>query len=133
MSSLPPSIPETLTNCCQALEDKQAKAIRILYLGAKSSLTDYYLIATGNSLPHLKALSQAVKVSLHQDKIMLNGLDNRLESGWLVIDAYSFMVHLFTQEQRDYYDLENLWKDAHEVAMRADVKTGQPLLNNYQQ
>ena len=125
MSNPPLPLPEALTNCCQALEDKQAKAIRILYLGAKSSLTDYYLIATGNSLPHLKALSQAVRVSLNQDKVMLNGLDNRLESGWLVIDAYSFMVHLFTQEQRDYYDLENLWKDAQEIVMSTAIKTGQ--------
>ena len=119
--SLPPT-PEEIVHCYQALDEKKALSIRTLYLGSKSSITDYYIIATGNSFPHLKALSQAVREALRRDNIFLNGLENELESGWLVVDAYLFMVHLFTQEQRDYYQLETLWKDAEEVFIKPAVK-----------
>ena len=91
---------------------KKAADIRILYLGEKSSLTDYYVIATGLSPPHLKALYQAVQETLKNSGFSVIGAEARQESGWIIIDASDCVVHLFTQEQRDYYQLEALWKDA---------------------
>lgn len=104
-----------LTACCEALEDKKAEDLRILHLGDISSITDYYVIATGNSAPHLKALKKGIEDALKQKGIKLGGIQEDSASGWLVVDAYDFMVHLFLPEQREHYALEALWKDAQEV------------------
>ena len=76
-----------------------------------SSVTDYYLIATGTSNPHLRALSEVVLETLQAsgESAVVSGAGD--QSGWVVVDAYDFMVHLFTREMRDYFNLEGLWKD----------------------
>lgn len=101
---------------CNALEDKKAEDLRILHLGERSSITDYYVIASGNSTPHLKALKNNLVQALKEKGIQINAADDNAESGWLVIDAFDFMVHLFLPEQREHYGLEALWKDAEAVA-----------------
>ena len=101
---------------CNALEDKKAEDLRILHLGERSSITDYYVIASGNSTPHLKALKNNLVQALKEKGISINAADDNAESGWLVIDAYDFMVHLFLPEQRAHYGLEALWKDAEAMA-----------------
>ena len=106
------STPAIIEACCSALDAKKAENIRALYLGENSSLTDYYIIAIGNSPPHLKALSESIKLALKEANWETIQLDAQADSGWIVIDAFDFMVHLFTQEQYDYYRLEDLWKDS---------------------
>ena len=103
---------EILKACCEALEDKKAADVTLLFLGEKSSITDYFLIATGNSEPHLKALWISVQKKLKELKVHMIGSQAEPQSGWIVIDAFDFMVHLFLPEQRDMYRLEALWKDA---------------------
>lgn len=105
-----------LIAACHALEDKKAEDLRILHLGERSSITDFYLIASGTSTPHLKALRNNLVQALKEKGITINAADDNAESGWLVIDAYDFMVHLFLPEQREHYGLEALWKDAETVA-----------------
>lgn len=98
--------------CCQALDDTKADNILVLYLGEKSSITDYYIIASGMSKPHLKALSRTVDEILDARKVEPLIIDSEPNSGWVVVDAFDFMVHLFIPELREYYNLESLWKDA---------------------
>ncbi len=103
--------------CAQALEDKKAEDVRILDVTGKSTVTDYLLIATGTSEPHLRALRKAVESTLKENAIHTIGFDRTESSGWLVVDGFDFMVHLFTEDKRDYYNLEHLWKDAQRVEM----------------
>ncbi|HQU09696.1 MAG TPA: ribosome silencing factor, partial [Opitutales bacterium] len=88
----------------QALLDKKALDVRILDLTGKSSITDYFVIATANSEPHLRALRKAVEdvVKGHTKTV---GIDYQPLSGWLVVDAYQFMVHLFVEDKRELYGL----------------------------
>lgn len=109
------SVLETLTTCCRALDDKKAADIRVLHLGEKSSITDYYIIASGTSEPHLKALKNAVEQALKSENISVLGVQSDPGSGWVVVDAYDVMIHLFNPEQRQHYSIEALWKDAGEV------------------
>lgn len=102
---------------CDALLDKKAEDIRLLYFGEKSSLTDCFVIATGNSNPHLKALRDNVEKTLKEKGIELFSKDRFQPSGWLVIDAIDFVVHLFSQEQRENYAIEQLWKDADQISV----------------
>jgi len=106
---------EEIKMCCRTLEDKKALDLKVLYLGEKSSVTDYFIIATGNSEPHIKAMHNALVVALKELKVSVLGTQANIASGWLVIDAFDFIVHLFTAEMRDYYGLESLWKDGQQI------------------
>ena len=103
---------ENLAACCEALLEKKAEDLRILYFGEKSPLTDCFLIATGTSNPHLKALRDNVEKVLKERDVELLSKDRFNPNGWLVLDAIDFVVHLFSAEQREHFALEDLWKDA---------------------
>jgi ribosome-associated protein len=115
---IPKEKAELLSNLkisCDALLDKIGEDLNLLYFAAKSTLTDCFIIATGNSNPHIKALRDNVEKTLKENKVELFSKDRFQPSGWLVIDAIDFVVHIFSQEQRDNYAIEQLWKDADEI------------------
>ena len=107
-----PELRKNLRIACEALLDKKAMDLKLLYFGDTSPLTDCFIIATGTSDPHLKALRDNLEKTLKERKIELFSRDRFQPSGWLVLDAIDFVVHLFSKEQRENYALENLWKDA---------------------
>lgn len=103
--------------CCRALDDKKASDLRVLDVSEQSSITDYLVLATGTSEPHLRALRVELEKALDSAKAHIVGMESGSGSGWIVIDAFDVMVHLFSAEHRDHYGLENLWKDAVEVSV----------------
>jgi ribosome-associated protein len=100
-----------------ALRDKKAENIRILDVGEKSSITDYIILATGTSDPHLKAMKAELDRALKVAGVALIGEDREIGSGWVIIDAFDFMIHLQTEPMRSFYCLDQLWKDAPELTM----------------
>ena len=112
---------EQVRACCRALDDKKADDLVVLDLRERSSITDYFIIASGKSSPHLKALQNNLRETLKKRNIEVLGVDLDAESGWVVVDAFDFMVHLFNPEMREYYRLENLWKDSPRVAVEEIV------------
>lgn len=106
------SLQELVQACCRALDEKKAEDIKILYLGPKSSVADYFVIATGTSNPHLRGLRIALEKELDSRGETILGMDMNTDSGWAVVDADVIIFHLFTEEMRHRYALENLWKDA---------------------
>ncbi len=105
-----------LRNLITALEDKKADNLKLLHVGGLSDITDYLVLATGNSEPHLRALRIETEKVLDAAKVKIAGMDSGgFNSGWTVVDAYQIMVHFFTAEQRENYALDKLWKDAVEV------------------
>ena len=107
---------QNLQVACQALLDKKAENLKLLYFGDESPLTDCFIIATGTSDPHLKALRNNLEVVLKENHIETLSKDRFQPGGWLVLDAIDFVVHLFSEEQRDNYALEQLWKDADQLS-----------------
>lgn len=104
---------ELLKKLVRALDDKKVGDLRVLKVSAKSTITDYLVLATGNSEPHLRALRIEVERVLDEAKQPIAGMEaGTYGSGWTVVDAYQIMTHLFTPEQRENYALEKLWKDA---------------------
>ncbi|HAD22042.1 MAG TPA: ribosome silencing factor [Opitutae bacterium] len=117
-SVLPDSKSELRQNlhlACEALLDKKAEDLQLLYFGDNSPLTDCFLIATGTSDPHLKALRNNLEAVLKENKIETLSKDRFQPGGWLVLDAIDFVIHLFSKEQRENYALEHLWKDAEQL------------------
>ena len=100
-----------------AIEDKKGEAIRVLDVRETSSITDYIVLATGTSNPHLKALKAGLDKALSQAGVQLLGADREIGSGWVVVDAFDFMVHLQTEEMRDLYRLDYLWRDSDPVEL----------------
>ena len=107
--------------CTNVLEDRKAEDLLVLDVREQSSITDFFIIATATSGPHMRAMLNELERALKAEKVHLVGVDAEAGSGWAVIDAFDVMVHLFTSENRSHYRLESLWKDAQGVGLD-DVK-----------
>src|SRR5687768_14966402 len=103
--------------CCRVLDEKKAGELAVLDVSAQSSITDYLVLATATSEPHLRALRVELEKALDAARIRIVGMETAQESGWLVIDAFDVMVHLFLKDPRERYGLERLWRDATEVSV----------------
>ncbi len=106
---------DPLRACCEALDDKKAKDILVLHFGAEGSIADDFILATGTSEPHLRALVKAVETALSEQGREYASSTRGVRSGWMVIDAYDFIIHVFTDEMRRFYNLEGLWRDARRI------------------
>ena len=105
---------ELALEAAKALEERLGKDIRILDVREVSNLTDYCVVASGTSAPHLKALTTEVQHTMKQHGVPArrSGLP---ESGWVVVDCLHAVIHIFAPEARGYYAIEDLWKGAKEV------------------
>jgi ribosome-associated protein len=106
----------------QALDGKKAEDLRVLDVSELSSITDYLVLATGTSEPHLRALRIELERILDDNKARILSVDTTKGSGWTVVDAFEVMVHLFTPENRDKYRMELLWRDASELSLAKLLK-----------
>ena len=107
-----------IKKCWKALDEKKAENLKVLDVRGKSPITNYFIIATATSEPHMKALAAELEKTLKQTGVQAIGRDYKTESGWAVVDAFDFMAHIFLPEQRGLYGIESLWKDAEEVKMK---------------
>ena len=94
------------------LDEKKAWNVTALDMRDISSTSDYFIIANGSNKPHLKALQESL-LSFYKEKGLVKIIKTGTsESGWMIVDVDGIMVHLFDEELRDYYNLEDLWNDA---------------------
>lgn len=98
-----------------ALESKKGADLEILDVRKVSSITDYYVMATGNSAPHIKALADEVEAALKKTKVRCYRRSGTPDSGWVALDYLDAVIHVFSREARDYYGLSALWSDAPRV------------------
>jgi ribosome-associated protein len=92
---------------------KKAEEIVILDLRGLSNFTDYFVICSGTSKPHLKAIRTEVKTRLREDSsVSARSVDGEPESQWMVLDYGDVIVHIFHRSRRDFFALEDLWSDA---------------------
>ena len=85
----------------------------LLDLRGISIITDFFVLGSGNNHRHLKAVARTVIDAADvRRRVGVRDLESQAKSGWIVLDLGDVVVHLFTIEQRDYYDLEGLWQDA---------------------
>ena len=96
----------------KALDAKKGQNIKLLKIDRVSSLADYFLICTGTSNTHVKTLCDYAEYTLEQLGEPMLGREGHRGNSWELLDFGSIVVHVFTQEQRKFYDLERLWGDA---------------------
>ena len=91
------------------MDSKLAEDIKVFDVRNKSSVTDFYIVATGNSAPHLKALVSESYRHMKNAKVKSLRSSGDPESGWMVVDFIDVVVHIFSREARAYYAIEKLW------------------------
>lgn len=99
----------------ERLEDKKALNVTVLDVSAISSVADYFIVASGNSAPHLRALGDDLQFGLKKEGILCFRRAGDWDSGWVVLDYVDVIIHVFLQETREYYGIEDLWKQAPRV------------------
>jgi ribosome-associated protein len=109
---------ELLKLVCRALDDKKAEEIVVLDVSKQSSITNYLVLATGTSQPHLRALRIELDRIMKDTGTAVIGVDSGDASGWTVIDTFDVMIHVLTPEHRAKYRLETLWGDAEPVNVK---------------
>lgn len=105
--------------CAWHAGNRKGEDIAILDVAAISSITDFFVIITGTSEPHLRAIRDEVRDQLQVDESLKpRAEDGSLETGWLVLDYFDVIVHVMTKDARQRYGLESLWGDAPRVSPR---------------
>ena len=105
--------------CRELADNKKAEDIVVLEVGEISSITDYFVIASGTSEPHLRAISDEIIDKLRDEHhIRPRAVDGTLQTAWLVLDFFDVIVHIMRSDVRERYDLESLWGDAPRVKPR---------------
>ena len=99
------------------MDDRKGLAPVLLDVRELSTVTDYFLIVTGSSTPHLKALFNEVQLKLKEAGVHWYRRAGDLEGGWLVIDYVDVIIHIFAEEKRRYYGIEALWAQAPRVPL----------------
>lgn len=99
--------------CRELAENRKAEEVVVLDVRKLSSVTDYFVIATGTSEPHLRAIHDEIVDRLQAEKgLRPNTVEGRTDSNWVVIDLVDVLVHVMRKDVRERYDLEGLWGDA---------------------
>jgi ribosome-associated protein len=105
--------------CRELADNKKAEHIAILDVRALSSVTDYFVIASGTSEPHLRAIVDEIEEKLREEhQIKPKAIDGTLQTAWVVLDYFDVIVHVMRHDIRQRYDLETLWGDAPRVKPR---------------
>ena len=105
--------------CREFADNKKAEDIIILDVRKLSSVTDYFVIASGTSEPHLRAIVDEITEQLReQHSLRASRTDGTVHGAWVVLDYFDVIVHVMRQDAREHYDLEGLWGDAKRVAAR---------------
>ena len=99
----------------KAISSKKGINIKLIEIGDISSLADYMVIATGTSSTHVKAIADEVEYQLDEAGISVSHIEGYRSNSWILLDYVDVIVHIFSDEAREFYDLERLWQDGKEI------------------
>ena len=99
----------------KALDEKKGMNIKLLKIDKISSLADYFLICTGTSNTHVKTLCDYAEFTLEQLGEPMLGREGHRGNTWELLDYGTIVIHVFTNEAREFYALERLWADAEQI------------------
>jgi ribosome-associated protein len=108
------------------LLDNKANDVVVLSLKGVTDMTDYFVIASGTSDTHVRALGEHVQTELKKDGTTANHVEGTAQGRWVLLDYVDFVVHVFHPTLRGFYQLERLWSDAEVVPVPAQGAPGHP-------
>ncbi len=107
--------PAHLETAVRAAQDRKAVDLSILNLQEVCSFTDFFLICTGTSTRHAQAICDAILEKMKSAGMAPAQVEGYSQAEWILLDYLNFVVHIFTERARQFYDLERLWKTASRV------------------
>lgn len=99
-----------------AAAEKKAKDIRILNVEGLSSIADYFVICSGTSTTQVKAIANEIEDKLEENNRYVEHKEGHQFGRWILLDYGNVIVHVFHEEEREFYSVERLWADAEEIA-----------------
>ena len=117
---------ELVQKAAAILLDNKANDVVVLSLKGVTDMTDFFVIASGTSDTHVRALGEHVQQELKKDGNTPNHVEGLTQGRWVLLDYVDFVVHLFHPTLRGFYQLERLWSDAEVVPVSAQGAPGHP-------
>jgi ribosome-associated protein len=108
----------------EAAQEKQAVDITVLKLSG--AFADYFLLCSGQSTPQLQAISDAIEERLGRERVRLAHREGKIGAEWVLLDYGGFVVHIFSDRARQFYDLERLWRTAERQDFPAPERPREP-------
>lgn len=108
---------EIVKTAVEALRDKKAEDVTVIDITGVSSIADYFIIANGNNQNQLTAMQDAVDEALYKAALHAKQIEGNNKSTWILMDYEDIIVHLFSKEDRLFYDLERIWRDGKIIEM----------------
>ncbi len=102
---------ETARCAAKALCERKGMKVKLIKISDISSIADYFVIAAGSSNTHVKSLADNVEFRLDQEGVGVSHIEGYRSDSWILLDYIDVIVHVFSEEAREYYDLERLWED----------------------
>lgn len=107
---------------CKALDEKKAENVKVIEISNISSVADYFIIANGTNTPHVDALVDNVSEELSKAGYKTERVEGKTGSGWILMDYNDVVIHIFSKEDRLFYDLERIWRDGKPVDVTDLIK-----------
>jgi ribosome-associated protein len=122
----PENLRSEIRAAVEAAQDKQAVDITVLKLPGAGAFAEYFLLCSGRSQPQIKAISEAIEERLDGQGARLAHREGKSGAEWVLLDYGDFIVHIFSERARQYYDLERLWRTAERIDFPAPEKADEP-------
>ena len=106
---------ELACEIAKVLDSKKARDIKIIHVEEKTVIAEYFVICTGNSSTQVKALAGEVEFKMEERGVSPYNVEGRDNNSWIIVDYSHVLVHVFSRESREFYNLDNLYGDAEEI------------------
>lgn len=101
-------------------DEKKADYIKILDMRSRLIITDYFIIISAKNTRLTRRIQEEIRIYLKSKNLKVINISGLAEGRWILIDYNDFVIHIFTNELREYYDLERLWRDSGEIEWSKD-------------
>lgn len=101
----------------EAAESKQAKDIKVLDLREITAFADFFVVSSGANARQIQAIAEEVEIQLKKLGEFPNSVEGYQNAEWVLLDYGDYLIHVFSEKARQYYDLERLWRDAKAVSL----------------
>ena len=111
---------ETMLLAAAAAREKKARRMLLLDLRALADFTDYFFICSGTNSRQVQAICDEIDTRMRQAGLRLAHIEGYNHAEWVLLDYVDFVAHVFTEQAREYYDLERLWRTARRIPLAED-------------
>lgn len=107
--------PAQVQRAIAAAQDRKAADVVVLDLRPADAFADYFLICTGRNSPQIKAISDSIQMALAEKGVKPSHIEGYERAGWILLDYFDLIVHVFSQDARAFYALDRLWGNAKRI------------------